>query len=457
MNSAAGCRRKAPPALSGVRSGLRANWRQFTLLVVVNAFVGAMLGLERTVVPLIAAGEFGLTSISVTLTFIVSFGIVKALANLFAGRFADRFGRKPLLVAGWLIGLPVPLLIILAPSWDWIVLANILLGVNQGLCWSAAVIMKVDLAGPAGRGRATGLNEFAGYLAMALSTIVSGWVAAQTALRPYPFYLGMVFAVSGLALSVFFVRETRSHAQLEAAQRKEPGERLSFQAIFRRVSWQDKALFGLSQGGLVNNLNDVVIWGLLPLLAVGAGMPVGQAAALGGAYLAVWGISQLVTGPLSDHIGRKPLITGGLWVQSLGIALFVLSSGGSAWLLAAMVMGLGTGMVYPALLAAVSDLAHPAWRASALGVYRLWRDSGYAVGAVAGGVLADAFGIQLAVLAIALLTAGSGWITFGLLPRPEWPRPLPALPNDRQSSVGPASAGDAEVGDLASENRSQNL
>ena len=439
MSSAAEGLRKAPPALGGVRSGLRANWRQFTLLVVVNAFVGAMLGLERAVVPLIAVGEFGLTSISVTLTFIVSFGIVKAMSNLLAGRFADRFGRKPLLVAGWLIGLPVPLLIILAPSWDWIVLANILLGVNQGLCWSTAVIMKVDLAGPAGRGRATGLNEFAGYLAMALSTAASGWIAAQTALRPYPFYLGMVFAVSGLALSVFFVRETRSHAQLEAAQHKEPVERLSFLAIFRRVSWQDRALFSLSQAGLVNNLNDVVIWGLLPLLALGAGMPVGRVAGLGGTYLAVWGISQLITGPLSDHIGRKPLITGGLWVQSIGIALFVFSSGGSAWLLAAVVMGLGTGMVYPALLAAVSDLAHPAWRASALGVYRLWRDSGYAVGAVAGGVLADAFGIQLAVLAIALLTAGSGWITFVLLPRPKWPRRPASLPHDGQSVVGPTS------------------
>lgn len=399
-----------------IRLGLFANWRQFTLLVIVNAFVGAMLGLERTVVPMIAADEFGLTSISVTLTFIISFGIVKALANLFAGRNADRFGRKPLLVAGWLIGLPVPLIIILAPTWGWIVVANLLLGVNQGLCWSAAVIMKVDLVGPQGRGRATGLNEFAGYLAMALSTAAAGWIAAQTALRPYPFYLGIAFAVSGLLLSLLFVRETRGHALLEAAQHHQPGERPSFWTIFRRVSWQDKAFFSLSQGGLVNNLNDVVIWGLLPLLALSTGISVAQAAAIGGTYLGVWGISQLVTGPLSDRIGRKPLITCGLWVQSLGIALFVLSAGDFAWLVAAVVMGLGTGMVYPTLLAAISDLARPSWRASALGVYRLWRDSGYAVGALIGGVLADLFSIQAAVLAIAVLTAISGAITLFYLP-----------------------------------------
>lgn len=401
---------------ASIRLGLLANWRQFTLLVIVNAFVGAMLGLERTLVPLIAADDFGLTSVSVTLSFIVSFGIVKALANLFAGRNADRVGRKPLLVAGWLIGLPVPLIVMAAPNWEWIVFANLLLGINQGLCWSSAVIMKIDLVGPRLRGRATGLNEFAGYLAMALSTGASGWIATQTALRPYPFYLGVVFALSGLILSVFFVSETRAYADLEAAQHPKREEALSFGTIFRQVSWQDRAFFSLSQGGLVNNLNDVVIWGLLPLLALRAGISVAEAAAIGSTYLGAWGITQLVTGPLSDRFGRKPFITGGLWVQSAGIALFVLSRGSNGWLLAALIMGLGTGMVYPTLLAAVSDLAHPAWRASALGVYRLWRDNGYAIGALVGGALADVFSLQAAVLVIAVLTALSGGISLFLLP-----------------------------------------
>lgn len=399
-----------PPTL-----GLAANWRQFTLLAFINAFVGAMLGLERTIIPLIAADEFKLTSVSVTLTFIISFGIVKALSNLFAGRWADRVGRKPLLVAGWLIGLPVPLIIILAPNWGWIVFANILLGINQGLCWSAAVIMKVDLVGPVGRGRATGLNEFAGYLAMALSTGAAGWIAAQTALRPNPFYLGIVFALAGLILSVFFVRETRGYA-LQEAQTHQSNEDMSFWRIFRRVSWQDKAFFSLSQGGLINNLNDVVIWGLLPLMTVSTGVSLTDAATIGGTYLAVWGFSQLFTGTLSDYIGRKPLITGGMWVQSAGILLFALSTDASGWLLGAIIMGLGTGMVYPTFLAAMSDLAHPVWRASALGVYRLWRDSGYAFGALIGGVLADIFDIQTAITVIAIATAISGGLLAVFLP-----------------------------------------
>src|SRR5258708_33858328 len=297
-----------------LRLGLMVNWRQFTLLVIVNAFVGAMLGLERTVVPLISSHDFGLTSVSVTLSFIISLGMLKALANLFAGRSSDRFGRKPLLVAGWLIGLPVPLIVIAAPRWEWIVFANILLGINQGLCWSAAVIMKIDLVGPAQLGRATGLNEFAGYLAMALSTVASGWIAAQTALRPYPFYMGVVFAISGLLLSVFFVRETRAYARQEAAQHPVTNnqETPSFWTIFRQVSWQDKTFFSLSQSGLVNNLNDVVIWGLLPLLAVKGGGSAGRSAGLWGMYLGVWGISPSVTRRMCDRIVCEVLIKRGV-------------------------------------------------------------------------------------------------------------------------------------------------
>ncbi|KAB2892900.1 MAG: MFS transporter [Bacteroidetes bacterium] len=401
---------------TSVTLGLGANWQQFSLLVLVNAFVGAMVGLERTLVPQIAAEEFQLASVSVVLSFIISFGVVKALTNLFAGRNADRWGRKPLLIAGWLIGLPVPLLVIAAPRWEWIVFANVLLGINQGLCWSTAVIMKIDLVGTAQRGLAMGLNEFAGYVAMALSTFGSGWVAAQTALRPYPFWMGVGFVLIGLLLSVFFVRETLGHVRQEAAQSNRIHSPIRFGEIFRRVSWQDKSFFSLSQGGMVNNLNDVVIWGLLPLLALQADIPVGQAAIIGGTYLAVWGISQLFMGMGSDRIGRKPLITSGLLIQASGILLFALVSDYVGWLVAAVIMGLGTGMVYPTLLAAVGDLADPLWRGSAVGVYRLWRDSGYAFGALGGGLLADVFSLQIAVTIIALLTLLSSLLTAALLP-----------------------------------------
>ncbi|GIK64348.1 MAG: MFS transporter [Chloroflexota bacterium] len=410
-----------------IRLGLRANWQQFALLVLVNAFVGAMVGLERTLVPQIAAEEFDLASVSVTLSFIISFGIVKALTNLFAGRNADRWGRKPLLVAGWLIGLPVPLLVMVAPRWEWIIFANVLLGVNQGLCWSTAVIMKIDLVGKAGRGLAMGLNEFAGYLAMALSTVTSGWIASQTALRPYPFYMGIVFVVSGLLITLFWVHETIGHVQHEAIHSSTASESWGFGKIFRQVSWQDKTFFSLSQGGLVNNLNDVVIWGLLPLLALQKDLQVEQAATIGGVYLAVWGSSQLLTGPLSDRLGRKPLITGGLLLQSAGILLLALVTDYVGWLIAAGIMGIGTGMVYPTLLAAVSDVASPLWRASALGVYRLWRDSGYAFGALFGGILADLFTLQVAVVAVGLLTLASSFITMVLLSEtlPHLPISLP--------------------------------
>lgn len=420
-----------------IRLGLRANWQQFALLVLVNAFVGAMVGLERTLVPQIAAEEFDLASVSVALSFIISFGIVKALTNLFAGRNADRWGRKPLLIAGWLIGLPVPLLVIVAPRWEWIVFANVLLGINQGLCWSTAVIMKIDLVGKAGRGLAMGLNEFAGYLAMALSTVASGWIASQTALRPYPFYMGMVFVVSGLLITLFWVHETIGHVQHEAVHSSTGSESWGFGKIFRQVSWQNKTFFSLSQGGLVNNLNDVVIWGLLPLLALQKDLRVEQAATIGAVYLAVWGSSQLLTGSLSDHLGRKPLITGGLLLQSAGILLLALLTDYVGWLIAAGIMGIGTGMVYPTLLAAVSDVANPLWRASALGVYRLWRDSGYAFGALLGGILADLFTLQAAVVAVGILTLTSSLVTATLLPE--------TLPNGSTSVGYPCLKGEKLV------------
>ena len=400
-----------PPAL-----GLKANWQQFALLVVVNAFVGAMVGLERTVIPLIAEADFGLVSKSAVLSFLISFGVVKALANLLAGRLSDRIGRKRILIAGWLAGLPIPLLIIFAPSWGWVVFANVLLGINQGLCWSTTVIMKVDLVGPKQRGLALGLNEFAGYVAVSLSALLTGYLAARYSLRPAPFYPGLVFALSGLLLSVFFVRDTQSHAKQEAAlTTNSPSLSLSFSHIFLLTSWKDRALFAASQAGLVNNLNDGMVWGLAPLFLAGAGLPLAQIALVVAAYPGVWGLGQLATGALSDRWGRKWMIAVGMWAQAAAIWVFVVGGSFWPWLAAAVLLGLGTALVYPTLLATISDVAHPEWRASAVGVYRLWRDLGYAVGALAAGLLADAFDVPTAIAAIGGLTFLSGVIVAGVM------------------------------------------
>jgi MFS family permease len=398
-------------AASAIRLGLRENWQQFSLLVLINAFVGGMVGLERTIVPLLAQQEFGLASRTIALSFIVSFGVVKAFANLFAGRFSDRIGRKQILVVGWLFGLPVPIIIMLAPSWDWIVLANVLLGINQGLCWSTTVIMKIDLVGPARRGLAMGLNEAAGYLAVAGAALASGYLAATYGLRPEPFYLGVVFAVAGLVLSLLFVQESRGHARYEAALQSGsavPPTAPSFGEIFKLTSWKDRRLFAVSQAGLVNNLNDGMAWGLFPLFFTAAGLPINQVAILAAIYPAVWGLGQLGTGALSDHVGRKPLITGGMMLQALGIFVIVATAGFLPWASGAVLLGLGTAMVYPTLLATIGDVAHPDWRASAVGVYRLWRDGGYAIGALLAGIVADLLGLRWAIGAVGVLTLASG-------------------------------------------------
>jgi MFS family permease len=402
-----------------VRLGLQANWQQFTLLIIVNAFVGAMVGLERTVLPLIAEADFGLVAKSVTLSFLISFGAVKALANLFAGRLSDRLGRKGILVAGWLFGLPVPLLIIWAPSWGWVVFANVLLGINQGLCWSTTVIMKIDLVGSKQRGLAMGLNEFAGYLAVSLSALATGYLAATYGLRPVPFYPGLAFAFLGLFLSLFFVRETHTHVHHEVKQNtpvaQPTGEAPSFAQIFWLTSWKDRALFAASQAGMVNNLNDGMVWGLVPIFLAGSGQSVETIGLIAATYPGVWGLSQLLTGALSDRWGRKWLIASGMWVQALGIWLFVVGQGFWVWFGGAVLLGLGTAMVYPTLLAAISDVAQPQWRASAVGVYRLWRDGGYAIGALLAGVLADTLGIPAAIAAIGGLTFLSGLIVAGVM------------------------------------------
>lgn len=400
-----------------VALGLRENWRQFWLLVLVNAFVGAMVGLERTVLPLLAETGFGLASRGAILSFIATFGIVKAATNFFAGRLGDRYGRKHVLVAGWLFAIPVPVLVMWAPSWGWIVFANVLLGVNQGLAWSTTVIMKIDLVGAKQRGLAMGLNEFAGYLAVAASALATGWIAEVWGLRPEPFYLGIAFVAAGLGLTLLFVRETHHHAMLEAESH--PAVPMSGDTVATGVlprtrqilawaAWRDPALSTASHAGMVNNLNDGLAWGLFPLFFAAAGLTVGQIGILSFLYPAVWGILQLWTGTLSDRWGRKWLIAGGMVVQGVALTGIALLRGLMPWAAAATLLGAGTAMVYPTLLAAVGDIAHPRWRASAVGVYRLWRDGGYAVGALLAGTLADAFGMTQAILAVALLTFLSG-------------------------------------------------
>jgi MFS family permease len=395
------------PATGTLRLGLASNWRQFSLLVVVNAFVGAMVGLERSILPALAEHEFHLVARAGILSFIVVFGVAKALTNYFAGRVSDRVGRKPVLVAGWLIAVPVPFLLMWAPSWTFILFANVLLGVSQGLTWSTTVIMKIDLAGPRRRGLAMGLNEAAGYVALALAALATGYVAATYGLRPWPFALGIVFALAGLALSVFAVGETRGHAHHEAATTAESAP-LTATEVFARTSFRDRDLFAVSQAGLVNNLNDGMAWGLFPVVFASAGLGLAQIGSLAAVYPALQGMGQLVTGGLSDRIGRKWLIAVGMWVQAAGIAVIAVGSGNVAFVGGSVLLGVGTAMVYPTLLAVIGDVAHPSWRASAVGVYRLWRDLGYAVGALVSGVTADLIGARAAVALVAVLTLASG-------------------------------------------------
>jgi MFS family permease len=391
----------SPPGL-----GLRRNAGQFALLVAVNGLVGGMVGQERTVVPLLARDVFGLTGFTVVLSFVLAFGVTKALANLAAGALADRYGRKPVLVAGWLVGLPVPLLLIWAPDWSWVILANVLLGINQGLAWSSTVIMKIDLVGPARRGLAMGLNEAAGYGAVALTALVTGFIAAEAGLRPAPFFLGLAIVGLGLGASVLFVRETRGHVSLERSSTPD----LRWRTVAAKSTFRDPTLSAVSQAGLVNNLNDGMAWGLLPLFYASHGLAVAEIGVLAAAYPAVWGLGQIGTGALSDRIGRKGLIVTGMLVQAAAIAWIAASSAFAAWLPAAALLGLGTAMVYPTLLAAVADVAAPSWRGAAIGVYRLWRDLGFAAGAIVAGVLADRAGMPFAIGVIAVLTGGSGLV-----------------------------------------------
>ncbi|HVL97793.1 MAG TPA: MFS transporter [Egibacteraceae bacterium] len=414
-----------PPAPAGagpcpVRLGLRDNLGQFALLVGVNALVGGMVGQERTVLPLLAEDAFGLGSFTAMLTFIAAFGVTKACTNLFAGALADRYGRKPVLLAGWVVGAPVPFLLMWAPAWEWVVLANVLLGVNQGLAWSVTVIMKIDLVGPARRGLAMGFNEAAGYGAVAAAAWATGAIAAAWGLRPAPFFLGVAFVGLGFGLSALFVRETAGHVAQEVAEQATgrgagaatrgtlAGAGTTTREVVALATWRQPSLSAASQAGLVNNLNEGMAWGLFPLYFAAGGLGVARVGLLTAVAPAVWGVGQLLTGGLSDRIGRKWLIAGGQWTEAAG--LLVIASGDTAtvWAAGSALFGAGTAMAYPTLLAAVGDVAHPSWRGAAIGVYRFWRDIGFAVGAVLAGVLADAYSTTTAIVVVAAITAASG-------------------------------------------------
>ena len=395
-----------------MRLGLRENLAQFSLLVGVNALVGAMVGQERTVLPLIGVRVFHLHAYSAALTYIVAFGVMKAITNLLAGALSDRTGRKPVLVAGWLVGIPIPFLLAFGPNWGWIIVANVLLGMNQGLTWSTTVIMKIDLVGPARRGLAMGLNEAAGYGAVSLAALATGFIAAHAGLRPDPFFLGMAVAGVGLGISTLFVRETRGHARHEASTHVHTSAHahggLSTREVFLLTSVKEKALSSASQAGLVNNLNDGLAWGIFPLFFASRGLSVSRIGILAALYPAVWGLGQLVTGAWSDRVGRKWMIAAGMWVQAGAIGLIAAVRGFWPWALGSVLLGAGTAMVYPTLLAAIGDVAHPNWRASSVGVYRFWRDGGFAIGALLAGALADVFSLATAIRAVAVLTALSG-------------------------------------------------
>lgn len=390
--------------------GLRQNLRQFSILVVVNVFVGAMVGMERSILPELASEVYGLVAATAILSFIVCLGTAKAITNYAAGRLADRVGRKPVLVAGWIAALPAPIILMWAPTWGWILAANALLGISQGLTWSTTVVMKIDLVGPRHRGLAMGLNEFAGYLAVGLSAFATGLVAQTCNLTPAPFYLGLAYAGVGLFLSAALVRETRHHVAIESAAIGDISAQQSGREIFLRASFRDRNLSSSVQAGFVNNLNDGMAWGLFPILYATSGADLATIGGLAAIYPLTWGIAQLIAGAASDRIGRKRLIVAGMFTQAIALAVTAQSSTLPAFVAGAILLGLGTALVYPTLLAAVIDASDPSWRGSAVGVYRLWRDGGYPAGALTSAMIADTFGIAAAIWAIGSVTALSGLV-----------------------------------------------
>ena len=389
-----------------VQLGLKENWKQFTLLVIVNAFVGGMIGLERTIIPQIAEADFGLAAKTAILSFIVVFGVTKAITNYYTGALANRFGRKNLLVAGWILALPVPILLIYAPSWNWIIAANIFLGVSQGLTWSSTIMMKIDLVGEKDRGFAMGINEFAGYIALAAVAFLTGWIASNYGLRPYPFYIGIALGIVGLVMSYLLINDTDHHVKLESASSTMP----LLKNVFWETTWKHRNLGSITQAGLINNLNDGMVWGLFPLLLVSKGFDLHETGIIVATYPAVWGLGQLYSGKLADKYCKKTLLFIGMFLQ--GAALLAMSLANSfSWFIAlSTLLGIGTAIVYPTFLAAISDYTHPDQRPKSIGIFRLWRDLGYAIGAILTGLIADRLGLVAAILAIGLLTVASAII-----------------------------------------------
>lgn len=389
-----------------VRLGLKENWKQFTLLVIINGFVGGMIGLERTILPQIAEADFGIAAKSAILSFIVVFGISKAITNYYTGAFANRIGRKNLLVIGWLIGLPVPFILIYAANWNWIIAANILLGINQGLTWSSTVVMKIDLVGDRNRGLAMGLNESAGYLAVGIVAFLTAWIASEYGLRPYPFYLGIGFAITGLLASYFLVRDTVHHVNTET----KVSQVKKLKNVLRETTWTNPNLGSITQAGLVNNLNDGMIWGLFPILLASKSFSLAEVGKVVAIYPIVWGLGQLVTGKLADIWIKKSMLFWGMLVQGIAIISMVFADSFVEFTILSALLGMGTAMVYPTFLAAIADYTHPEQRANSIGVFRLWRDLGYAIGAILTGIIADVFDVSISVLVIGIITLVSSLV-----------------------------------------------
>ena len=389
-----------------VKLGLSQNWKQFLLLVIVNIFVGGMVGLERTILPQLAEEKFGLKVKTAILSFIVIFGVSKAITNYFTGVLANKMGRKNLLILGWIVALPIPFILIYADDWSWVVFANLLLGINQGLTWSSTVVMKIDLVGEKDRGLAMGLNEAAGYLAVGAVAFLTGWMASSYGLIPYPFYIGIVLSVLGLVFSIFFIKDTIHHV---AKETKESSKRI-LSGIFWKTTWADKNLGSISQAGLVNNLNDGMVWGLFPILLAGLHFDLKQIGIIVSVYPAVWGLGQLITGKIADILPKRGLLFWGMLLQSISLFLMVLSTTFYEFIILSAALGIGTAMVYPTFLVGIAAHTHPSQRAESIGVFRLWRDLGYALGAIITGLISDLLGISYAMIFIALITMLSAFI-----------------------------------------------